>query len=65
MDSSLDTLLHRLSAHKKSWPQIAKLGGISSSTFNKVAYGYIKSPSVQTVEKMNRGLETFLFGTRQ
>lgn len=63
MESSLDTLRHRLSAHRKHWAQIAELGGVSLSTFHKVAYGYV-DPRSKTLEKMSRGLEQFLFGDR-
>lgn len=65
MDSpSLDTLRARLHAHKAHWPQIAQLGEISLSTFQKVAYGYV-DPRSKTVEKMSRGLERFLFDRPQ
>lgn len=64
MDSNLETLRHRLNAHKEHWPEIARLGEVPLSTFHKVAYGYV-DPRSRTFEKINRGLEQFLFGAPQ
>lgn len=52
-------LLRRLESIKRTgkWNDVAKLAGIPYDTVAKVARGFIKYPTVQTVEKIAKALE--------
>lgn len=55
---SLATLRTRLAAHKGKWPHIADTADVPISTLRKVAQGVTPNPRVDTVDRLNRALDS-------
>lgn len=56
--SSIELLKARLAAHKGKWPDIAELADVPISTLRKVAQGHHPNPRIETVDRLNRALDS-------
>lgn len=63
--TAAERLRTRLAAHKGRWPQIADASGVPISTVRKIAQGVTPNPRVDTVDRLDRTLDSLEPPSRQ